>query len=94
MKTEEKKAPEDELVGQHRWCNGHEHGQTPGDGEGQGSLLCCSPWGHEESGHSLTTGQQKHYEPGIILRGLYKYIVYLQQPYEVGMIIAPCFGNL
>ena len=36
----------------------------------------------------------KHYEPGIILRGLYNYIVYLQQPYEVGMIIAPCFGNL
>ena len=30
-------------------CNGHELGQTPGDGEGQGSLLCCSPWGCEES---------------------------------------------
>ena len=34
------------------WChgfNGHELGQSPGDGEGQGSLACCSPWGHEES---------------------------------------------
>ena len=30
-------------------CNGHELGQTLGDGEGQGNLACCSPWGHEES---------------------------------------------
>ena len=29
--------------------NGHEFEQTPGDGEGQGSLVCCSPWGHKES---------------------------------------------
>ena len=27
----------------------HESEQTPGDGEGQGSLACCSPWGHKES---------------------------------------------
>ena len=27
---------------------GHEFGQTPGDGEGQGGLVCCSPWGHKE----------------------------------------------
>ena len=33
-----------------RWLdgiNGHEHAQTPGDGERQGSLACCSPWCHE-----------------------------------------------
>ena len=29
--------------------NGHELGQTPGDGEGQGGLVCCSSWGHKES---------------------------------------------
>ena len=29
--------------------NGHEFEQTPGDGKGQGSLACCSPWGHKES---------------------------------------------
>ena len=29
--------------------NGHELGQTPGDGEGQGGLACCSPWGRAES---------------------------------------------
>ena len=30
------------------YSNGHEFEQTPGDNEGQGSLVCCSPWGHKE----------------------------------------------
>ena len=34
---------EDEMVRQHHWLNGHECAQTPGDGEGQGSLACYSP---------------------------------------------------
>ena len=29
--------------------NGHEFEQTPGDSEGQGSLVCCISWGHQES---------------------------------------------
>ena len=29
--------------------NGHEFEQTLGDSEGQGNLVCCSPWGHRES---------------------------------------------
>ena len=37
------------MVGWHHQCNGHELGQTPGDGRGQGGLACCSPWGHKES---------------------------------------------
>ena len=37
------------MVGWHHRLNGHEFEQTPGDGEGQGSLACCSPWGHKES---------------------------------------------
>ena len=37
------------MVGWHHWLNGHEFQQTPGDGEGQGSLACCSPWGRTES---------------------------------------------
>ena len=40
---------EDEIVGWHHRFNGHEFQQTPGDGEGQGSLVCCSPWGRKES---------------------------------------------
>ena len=39
---------EDKLVEWHYWLNGHEFEQAPGDGEGQGSLACCSPWGHKE----------------------------------------------
>ena len=33
---------EDEMVG---WLDGHEFEQSPGVGDGQGSLACCSPWG-------------------------------------------------
>ena len=36
---------EDEMVGWHHCLNGHKFGQAVGDGEGQGSLACCSPWG-------------------------------------------------
>ena len=38
-----------ELVGWHPQLNGHEFEQAPGDGEGQGSLACCSPWGLKQS---------------------------------------------
>ena len=37
------------MTGWHHWINGHEFVQTPGDGEGWGSLACCSPWGYKES---------------------------------------------
>ena len=40
---------EDEMVGWHHQLNGHEFEQAPGVGDGQGSLVCCSPWGHKES---------------------------------------------
>ena len=45
----EKGAAEDEMVGWHHQLNGHEFEQTLGDGEGQGTLACCSPWGRKES---------------------------------------------
>ena len=44
----EKRATEDEMVGWHRRLEGHELGQTLGDGEGQGGLACCSPWDGQE----------------------------------------------
>ena len=40
---------EDEMVGWHHQFSGHEFEQASGDGEGQGSQMCCSPWGHKES---------------------------------------------
>ena len=36
------------MVGWHHRLNGHEFEQAPGDSEGQGSLVCCSPWGLKE----------------------------------------------
>ena len=48
-RQEEKGTTEDEMVGWHHRWDGHEFEQAPGDGEGQGSLACCSPWGRKES---------------------------------------------
>ena len=39
---------QDEMVGWHHRLNGHEFEQALGDGEGQRSLVCCSPWGCKE----------------------------------------------
>ena len=39
---------EDEMVGWHQPLNGHEFEQTLRNGERQGGLVCCSPWGHKE----------------------------------------------
>ena len=39
---------EDEMFRWHHKLNGHEFEQSPGDGEGQGSLVCCSSWGCKE----------------------------------------------
>ena len=46
---EDKGMTENEIVGWHSRLNGHESEQALGDGEGQGSLACFSPWGHKES---------------------------------------------
>ena len=46
---EEKGMTEDEMVGRHHQLDGHEIEQATGVGYGQGSLACCSPWGHKES---------------------------------------------
>ena len=49
---------EDEMIGWHCQCNGHELGQISGDGEGQGDLACCSPWGHRVQRDWATEQQQ------------------------------------
>ena len=48
---------QDEMAGWHQ-LNGHEFEQALGDGEGQGSLECCSPWNHRVR-HDLATEQQQ-----------------------------------
>jgi len=46
---EEKGTTEDEMAGWHHWLNGRESEWTPGVGNGQGGLACCSSWGRKES---------------------------------------------
>ena len=48
-RQEKKGTTEEEMVGWHHRLDGHEFGWTPGVGDGQGGLACCSPWGYKES---------------------------------------------
>ena len=60
---EEKWAVEDEMFGWHHCFNGHEFEQTLGNSEGQGSLACCSPWGHKE----LNTIEQRRWTTQLLI---------------------------
>ena len=46
-----RKGRQDEMVGWHHRLNGHEFEQAPEVGNGQGGLVCCSPWGSQRVGH-------------------------------------------
>ena len=65
-RQEEKGTTEDEMVGWHHQFNGQEFEQALGVGDGQGSLVCCSPWGFKESDTTeqlrwLTSLQNRYY---------------------------------
>ena len=51
------------MAGGHHRLNGPEFEQIPGDGEGQGSLECCSPWGCKESDTTEQVNNNHHHEP-------------------------------
>ena len=61
-KEEEKGATEDEIIWWYLWLNGHEFEQIQGDCKGQGSLECCSPWGHKET--QLSNWTELNWEGG------------------------------
>ena len=54
LKASREGVTENEMVGWHHQLNGHEFKQTLGDGEGQGSLACCSPWGCKDTTERLS----------------------------------------
>ena len=56
---EEKGATEDKMVGWHHWLNGHEFEQAPGDGKGQGNLVCFQSMGSQRIRHNLANEQQQ-----------------------------------
>ena len=69
-RQEVKGMTEDEMVGWYHRLNGHEFEQTPGDGDGQGSPACCSPWGHKESDTTKQLNNNNHergFSPSSIL---------------------------
>ena len=60
------------MVGWHHQLNGHEFEETPGDGTGQGSLVCCSPWNCKESDmtqrlNNKNLGTRYHTWPTLLL---------------------------
>ena len=61
---QEEKGTTEETVGWHHWLNGHEFEQALGDGEGQGSLECCSPWGRKKL--DMTQGLDNTVQPKIL----------------------------
>ena len=69
-RQEEKRPTEDEMVGWHHWLNGHEFEQALGDGEGQGSLACCRPWGCKESDMTEWTTRTFEVEVPVSTRGV------------------------
>ena len=50
------------MVGWHHQLNGHEFEQTLGEGEGERSLACCSPWGHKELGMTEQLNNNKPFQ--------------------------------
>ena len=73
---EEKETTEDEMVGWPYRLNGHECGWTPGVGDGQGGLACCSPWGRK----GLDTTERLNWTVTKLLQG-----------YPVGVGLQSCF---
>ena len=64
---------EDEMLGWHHQLNGHEFEQTPGDGEGQGSLVCYCPWSCKESDTTeQLNSNNKEFRSSVVLAKLQK----------------------
>ena len=61
-RQKEKRMTEEEMAGWHFQFNGHEFEQAPGDGEGQGSLACCSPWSCKELDMTEQQSLKLYYE--------------------------------
>jgi len=57
---------ENKMVGWHHQLNGHEFEQAPGDGEGQGDVACCSPWGHKELDITELLNSKNYLKRGIL----------------------------
>ena len=98
-RQKEKRPAEDKMVRQHRWLNGHEFEQTLGDGEGQGSLECCNPWGCTDTTEQLNNnnGHLLHSKQNLNSSTMAKYrsriYLPLSWPHFVLFFLGLCFGS-
>ena len=76
LRQNEKGKTEDEMVVWHHWLNRHEFEQAPGDGQGQGSLACCSPWGRKESDMTEWLNSSIQRERLLLRFPINKYVIY------------------
>ena len=77
---EEKGVTEDEMAGWHHWVNGHEFEWTLEDCEGQGSLVCCSPWGLKKSDTTLWLSNNSVSSCGLLILIAMKYFHWISIP--------------
>ena len=67
-----------QMVGWHHRLNGGEFKRAPGDGEGQGGLVCCSPWGHKESDMTERLNNNNKTSRGWNEKNVYIHVIYLK----------------
>ena len=72
-KTEGRRTTDDEMVGWHHWLDGHEFEQTPGVGDGKGSLVCCSPWSRRELDTTEWLNNKNSKSSLVVLSGSFGY---------------------
>ena len=87
---------EEEIVGWHHQLNGHEFEQALGDGDGQGSVACCSPWGHKELDMTNIFTFHFHGKPtaSIILSGENLNAFPLRSGTRQGCLFSPLLFNI
>ena len=66
-----RRGQQDGMVGWHHQLDGHELEQAPGNGEGQGSLACCSPWGRKELDTTEQLNNDTKLDATFLLLGIY-----------------------
>ena len=86
-RQKQKRETEDEIVRQHPWLNGHEFAQTPEDSEGQGSLVCCSPWICKESDMTSQLNHNKCSDGWDLRKGFSTVFTFVRFPFRMNTLM-------